>query len=157
MSEFVAEIEWQGDEKSFQDNKFSRRHVWRFDGGLEIPASSSPLSLSEPMSDPAAVDPEEALVAALSSCHMLWFLTIAAARGYVVTSYRDNPIGVMGPVGERREGITDVLLRPEVTFGGSRRATAEDLEMLHVMAHDRCYIANSIKATVRWSSVLNIS
>lgn len=148
MSEYSAKIFWSRGDEAFVDNQFSRRHEWEFDGGAKVRASSSPDILPEPMSDGTAVDPEEALVAALSSCHMLWFLTIAAARKYVVESYRDEPIGIMEHVGGRKRAITRVTLRPHVRFGAGREPTMAELEAMHAKANENCFIANSIKATV---------
>ncbi|MDX2243399.1 MAG: OsmC family protein [Leptolyngbyaceae cyanobacterium bins.302] len=95
MSEHSATIQWQRNQALFTDNRYSREHIWQFDGGVEVPASSSPHVVPEPYSNPACIDPEEAFVAALSSCHMLWFLAIAAKRKFVVESYTDQAIGVM--------------------------------------------------------------
>lgn len=112
MSEYRAEVMWQRGEQDFLDNRYSRRHVWRFDGGTELVASSSPQVVPEPFSDALAVDPEEAFVASLSSCHMLWFLHLAAKAGYCVDSYRDEAVGVMEKNAAGRVAITRVTLRP---------------------------------------------
>lgn len=149
MSEHVATITWRRNGAAFTDQKYSRAHRWRFDGGLEVPASSSPDSVRPPMSDLSAVDPEEAFVAALSSCHMLWFLAIAAGRGFVVDSYDDDAAGILARDAAGKKSITEVTLRPAVTFAGERRPTAEELDALHHEAHERCYIASSIKSAVR--------
>jgi organic hydroperoxide reductase OsmC/OhrA len=148
MPEYTARISWERAGEPFLDNSFSRRHSWTFDGGATVQASSSPDILPEPMSDGSAIDPEEALVAALSSCHMLWFLTIAAAKKHVVESYRDEPVGVMEYIDGRRQAITRVRLRPEVRFGAERQPTREEVEALHRKAKERCFIANSLKAEV---------
>jgi len=148
MSEYVATIEWSRDGQSFSDNRYSRAHDWRFDGGAVVRGSSAPSSVPVPMSDPAAVDPEEALVAAVSSCHMLFFLAFAAKQGLVVDSYRDQASGVMGRDERGRMSITHVTLRPEVVWSGEPRPDAAALTELHHRAHEACYIANSIRAAV---------
>jgi organic hydroperoxide reductase OsmC/OhrA len=148
MFEFRASIVWERDNQVFSDNKFSRRHRWLFDGGAEVLASSSPHTLPEPMSDPAGIDPEEAFVAALASCHMLWFLAIAAARGYRVDAYSDNPVGVMGAMDDGRKRITHVVLKPHATFGSERQPTHEEINRMHQKAHSNCFIANSVNSEV---------
>src|SRR5687768_2302911 len=149
MSDHKATIVWQRDGAVFTDNRYSRGHVWQFDGGVEVQASSSPHNVRVPMSIEAAVDPEEAFVAALSSCHMLWFLSLAAKRGFVVDNYRDEAFGVMGKNDEGKQAITLVTLRPRVTFSGERPPTTDELDELHHQAHEECFIANSVKAAVR--------
>ncbi len=147
MKQFEARLAWQRGAQSFADQRYSRAHEWIFDGGLRVPASSSPLSVPLPMSDPAAVDPEEALVAAASSCHMLFFLSLAAQRGFVVDDYRDHAVGTMEKNGEGKIAMTKIALRPAITFSLTPPNAAE-LAALHHDAHARCYIANSIKAEV---------
>lgn len=149
MSEYTATIEWQRAGAMFTDNRYSRAHSWRFDGGIEVPASSSPHSVRLPYSVAEAVDPEEAFVASLSSCHMLWFLSIAAKRGFAVERYRDEAIGVMTRNAEGKLAMTQVTLRPAVTFFGEKRPSAAEHEAMHHEAHEECYIANSVKAEVR--------
>ena len=147
MKQFEANISWRRDGQAFIDNRYSRAHEWQFDGGLRVPASSSPLSVPLPMSDASAVDPEEALVAALSSCHMLFFLSLAAQRGFVVDQYLDQAVGTMGKNAEGRLALTPIALRPALTFSG-QQPSAEQLVAIHHDAHDKCYIANSIRAEV---------
>jgi organic hydroperoxide reductase OsmC/OhrA len=147
MHQYEATVVWQRGEQPFLDQRYSRAHEWQFDGGLRVPASSSPLSVALPMSDPGALDPEEALVAALSSCHMLFFLSIAAARGLVVDSYRDHAVAVLDKDAQGKQSITRITLRPAIVFGGSRPDAAA-LDAIHHKAHGQCYIANSIKAEV---------
>lgn len=142
-------IAWSRGTADFTDLQYSRAHEWRFDGGAVVPGSSSPHSVRVPFSDPAAVDPEEALVASVSSCHMLWFLALAAAEGYVVDSYTDAAEAHMGPAGPGRQCITDIVLRPRVVFSGARRPAQEAVDALHHVAHERCYIANSLRSEVR--------
>ena len=147
MSEHVATVEWRRDGQAFTDNRYARAHDWRFDGGAVVRGSSAPSSVPVPMSDPAAVDPEEALVAAVSSCHMLFFLGYAAKAGVVVDRYRDDAVGVLGRDERGRMSITAVTLRPDVTFTGETPDPAA-LADLHHRAHEACYIANSIRAEV---------
>jgi len=118
-----------------------------FDGGIEVPASSSPHVVPVPLSAANAVDPEEAFVAALSSCHMLWFLSIAAKRGFVVDSYRDEAVGVMGKDADGRRAITTVTLRPAVEYAG-KAPSREEAAAMHAESHDLCFIANSVKTEV---------
>ena len=146
MSEHTAEVLWQHDPThDFLANRYSRRHQMRFDGGAVVAGSSSPHSVPLPMSDASAVDPEEAFVASLSSCHMLWFLAIAAKRRFCVDRYVDAAVGVMEKNAQGKVAVTRVTLRPEVTFSGDKRPTRADIEHLHHTAHDECYIANSVK------------
>ncbi len=147
MQQFTATVCWRRDDQVFTDNRYSRAHRGEFDGGLAVPASSSPLSVAVPMSDPSAVDPEEALVAALSSCHMLFFLSIAQQRGFVVDRYQDAAVGTMSMNSEGKMAMTRIALRPAVVFSGAQ-PDAEQLAAIHHSAHDKCYIANSIKAEV---------
>lgn len=149
MSQYTAQIHWQRKEQNFTDNKYSRAHVWRFDGGAEVRASAAPAVVKPPMSDPAGVDPEEAFVASLSSCHMLWFLAIAGKKGFVVDDYLDDAVGTLERDADGRTWMTRVTLRPAIRFAGERQPTAADLEAMHHEAHDKCYIANSVKTDVR--------
>jgi organic hydroperoxide reductase OsmC/OhrA len=132
----------------FTDNRYSRGHRWLFDGGVEVPASSSPHSVPLPLSVAAAVDPEEAFVAALSSCHMLWFLSIAARKGFVVEDYRDDATGTMGKNSKGKTVVETVTLRPRVSFGVAKQPTFAELTALHHEAHETCYIANSVTTVV---------
>lgn len=156
MATHGCTVQWERGAQPFTDLKYSRAHEWRFDGGAVVRGSSSPHSVRPPWSDPAAVDPEEALVAAVSSCHMLWFLSLAAARGFVVDSYADAGEARMGEVAPGRQGLTDVVLQPRVVFSGARLPDDAQVDALHHEAHERCYIANSIRAEVRvrgcWSA-----
>jgi organic hydroperoxide reductase OsmC/OhrA len=153
MAHYTAEILWLRGEQAFTDNRYSRRHTLRFDGGVEVPGSSSPHVVPLPMSDASAVDPEEAFVASLSSCHMLWFLAIAAKRRFCVDRYFDAAVGTMGRNAEGREAMLTVTLRPEVLFSGERLPTREELADMHHKAHDECFIANSVKTEVRCEPV----
>lgn len=149
MSNYSADIRWDRGSAVFTDHRYSRAHVWRFDGGIEVPASASPRVVPLPLSVAAAVDPEEALVASLSSCHMLWFLALAAKAGYVVDSYADSAVGVMAKNPEGRLALTQVTLRPLATFSGSPQPDPAALAALHHSAHDQCFIANSVRSEIR--------
>lgn len=148
MAHYTSTILWQRDNASFADHRYSRRHAWHFDGGAVVPASSSPHVVPVPYSDPAGVDPEEAFVASLSSCHMLWFLDIAARAGWVVDHYRDEAVGVMARNDQGQLAMTRVTLRPAVRFAPERNPTLDELQDLHHRAHASCYIANSVKTAV---------
>lgn len=148
MHSYDATISWKREGQKFTDNRYSRAHEWAFDGGVIVPASSSPHVVSVPMSVAANVDPEEALVAATSSCHMLFFLGIAAERGFVVDSYIDRASGMMQKNSEGKVAMTRITLRPEVVFGGERRPTSEDIDHIHHESHEQCFIANSLKSEV---------
>jgi organic hydroperoxide reductase OsmC/OhrA len=153
MSKIGATISWQRGRAEFIDKRYSRAHAWRFDGGIEIPASSSPHVVPVPLSLAAAVDPEEAFVASLSSCHMLWFLSLAAAQRLRVDRYTDDAEGVLGKNAEGKVLMTTVTLKPRVTISGEKPTSAV-FEALHHQAHERCYIANSVKTEVRVEPVL---
>jgi organic hydroperoxide reductase OsmC/OhrA len=146
MSEHRATVEWGRRGEAFTDNRYSRSHRWLFDGGVEVPASSSPAVVPLPMSVEAAVDPEEAFVASLSSCHMLWFLSIAAKRGFLVEGYRDEAVGLTGKDASGNLAVTRVTLRPAVHFSGEKRPGEADIVAMHEESHERCFIARSVKA-----------
>lgn len=148
MSKHRAKVEWHRGDQDFTGNRYSRAHDWRFDGGAVVPGSSAPSSVPGPMSDPAAVDPEEALVAALSSCHMLFFLAFAAKGGFTIDTYRDEAVGVLGRDERGKTSITTIALRPAVAFSGAVLPDAAAIDDLHHRAHGACYIANSIRAEV---------
>jgi organic hydroperoxide reductase OsmC/OhrA len=149
MSNYGATVAWSRNGAVFVDGRYSRAHVWQFDGGLEVPASSSPRVVPLPYSDPAAVDPEEAFVASLSSCHMLWFLSIATAKGFVVDTYKDEAVGIMEKDAEGKLAITRVTLRPIAKFNGTSIPTEAELGDLHHEAHEKCFLANSVKTEIR--------
>lgn len=149
MSEYQTTIRWDRQGAAFSDNRYSRAHTWSFDGGIEVPASSSPHVVPLPMSVAAAVDPEEAFVVSLSSCHMLWFLSLAAQGKWVVESYRDEAVGVLVRDANGRCFMSRVTLRPEVVFDGERQPTAAEIDALHHRAHEECFLANSVKTEVR--------
>ena len=157
MSEYTAEVVWERGAQPFLDHRYSRRHLLRFDGGAEVPGSSSPHVVPLPYSDAAAVDPEEAFVASLSSCHMLWFLGLAAKRGFLVDRYADAAVGVMARDPAGKLAMTVVTLRPAVVFSGAARPTREDVDALHHAAHEECFIASSVKTDVRCEPVVDAS
>ena len=150
MSNYTARVAWRrGPLEIFTDNRYSRRHELHFDGGAVLPASSSPAVVPLPMSDAGAVDPEELFVASLASCHMLWFLSLAATQGFRVDSYDDDADGVLARNAEGRLAMTRVTLRPRVQCSGERQPTPAELRALHHEAHEACFIASSVKTEVR--------
>src|SRR5437868_3145429 len=149
MSTYTAKIIWKSDSpETFAKNQYTRGHTWKFDGGVTVPASSSPHSVRVPFSVEAAVDPEEALVAAASSCHMLSFLWVVSKNGFVADSYEDNAIGEMTTSGDGKQWISKITLDPRIVWSGDKVPTVEELAHMHHEAHEICYIANSIKSEV---------
>jgi organic hydroperoxide reductase OsmC/OhrA len=148
MAHHKATILWQGTTPDFLKGKYSREHSWTFDGGLKVPASASPSVVPLPYSNPANVDPEEAFVASLSSCHMLTFLHLACKAGFQVDRYEDEAVGVMTKNEKGFAWVSAVTLNPKIEFGGERQPGAEDLERLHHLAHEQCFIANSVLTKV---------
>ena len=144
---YKALVEWACD-GDYAANTYSRGHIWRFDGGLEVPASASPTVVPLPHSVEAAVDPEEAFVAAISSCHMLWFLDLARRADFNVASYSDHAEGEMSRVAPGKMAITKGVLRPEITLIGTEKPDLEWLTAIHEKAHDVCFIANSVKCEI---------
>lgn len=151
FSKHSAEVRWTRGDALFIDNRYSREHRWHFDGGAEILAAASPHIVPPALTNPAAVDPEEALVAALSSCHMLWFLSLAAGQGFSVDRYSDEAFGEMSAEGRGRLAFQRVVLRPKVEFIGAKQPTADELETLHHEAHRRCFLARSVRFPVELS------
>jgi organic hydroperoxide reductase OsmC/OhrA len=148
MKAHVVEIDWKRDGSAFTDHKYSRAHVWRFDGGAEVPASSSPDIVRLPFSDPRAVDPEEAYVASLSSCHMLWFLDLVARDGYVVDRYVDHAEGFLTRNDHGKLWLSRVVLAPRVRFSGSKLPTDAIVDDLHHRAHEECFLANAVRTEI---------
>jgi len=147
--EYHATVTWTRDsDAKFTDNRYSRAHRWAFDGGIEVPASSAPSSVRLPYSVAEAVDPEEALVASASSCHMLTFLYVAAKAGLVVDSYEDEAVGTMSKNERGKLFVSKIALRPRIVFGGDKQPSASEIDALHHAAHEECYIANSILSEV---------
>ena len=144
MSEHKATIDWKRETPDFAYQTYNRDHDWSFDAGVTVRASAAPAYLGSE----SCVDPEEAFVASLSSCHMLTFLAVAARRKYVVDAYHDEAVGVLGKDASGRLAITKVTLRLQVTFGGEKRPGEEELRQLHDQAHHACFIANSVKTEV---------
>lgn len=145
MSEHKATITWSRDGVDFGYKNYSRNHVWRFPGGVEVPASAAPAYLG----DPRRVDPEGAFVAALSSCHMLTFLAIASYQGFVVDSYTDEAIGHLEKNADGKLAVTRVELRPKIAFGGNKQPTQADLDGMHDKAHRECFISNSVLTEIK--------
>jgi organic hydroperoxide reductase OsmC/OhrA len=150
----TATIRWQLGDADFLGKRYSRAHTWTFDGGVVVPASSSPHVVPVPMSDAGAVDPEEAFVASLASCHMLWFLDIASRAGYAVQSYEDVADGHMGRNAAGKRVVDVVTLRPRTRFAGARVPDAAALAALHHEAHEECFLANSVRCEIRCEPIL---
>jgi organic hydroperoxide reductase OsmC/OhrA len=151
---YSAQVLWQRTPaERFTDNRYSRRHHLRFDGGVELVGSSSPSVVPLPYSDAAGVDPEEMFVASLAACHMLWFLSLAAKDGWVVERYRDDARGAMTENASGQLWMSEVTLRPEVAFATDRQPSPAELDALHHAAHAQCFIANSVRTQVRVVSV----
>jgi len=146
--EYRATVDWNRDGAVFTDGKYGRGHRWIFDGGVEVPASSAPTSVPLPYSRADAVDPEEALCASVSACHMLFFLALAAKKGFVVDSYRDEAIATMSRNERGKLFVSAIVLNPQIAFSGETRPSEADLADIHHRAHAECYIANSILAEV---------
>jgi len=147
MSEYRATIDWRRGGAAFKYETYSRSHVLKFGHGIEVAASAAPENIPATAIGAPGVDPEQAFVASISSCHMLWFLHLACRAGFVVDSYVDEALGVMEKNAEGRIAITRVTLRPAVAFSGTAPSSA-DHEKLHHAAHDRCFIANSVKSEI---------
>ncbi len=148
MSEHKATIRWKRTSPDFLKGKYSREHTWTFDGGQTFEASSSPSAVPLPYSNPAYVDPEEAYVASLSSCHMLTFLYLASRQGFQVDNYEDEAVGVMTKNEKGVPWVSAVTLHPKITYSGEKRPSPEDIEHLHHQSHEQCFIANSVKTEV---------
>jgi organic hydroperoxide reductase OsmC/OhrA len=146
MADYLATVEWRSG-GGFREGRYSRAHRLIFDGGAVVPGSSSPHVVPAPLSDPAGVDPEEALVASASACHMLWFLHLARDAGLDVAAYRDEARGTMGKDDRGRMAMIRIVLRPVIEFAGEV-PTVEALDRLHHEAHERCFIANSLRAEI---------
>lgn len=150
MSEYVATLHWRNNAGAeFPKGRYSRAHNWTFDGGITVPASSSPQVVRVPMSSEEAVDPEEAFVASIASCHLLSFLWIAANRGFIVETYEDEARGTMARNAEGKLVIASVELHPATRFSGERLPDAQTLEAMHHEAHEVCFIANSVLTQIR--------
>jgi organic hydroperoxide reductase OsmC/OhrA len=148
MSEHKATIKWQRTSPDFLKGKYSREHTWTFDGGITVLASASPSVVPVPFSNPAHVDPEEAFVASISSCHMLTFLYLASKQGFQIDNYEDEAIGVMAKNEKGMPWVSLVTLHPKISYGGDKSPSPADEKLLHHLAHEQCFIANSIKTEV---------
>ena len=148
MPEHKAIIHWKRTSQDFLKGKYSREHTWTFDGGLVVPASPSPSVIPAPYSNPANVDPEEAFVAAIASCHMLTFLWLASKQGFQVDSYEDEASGVVTKNERGVPWVSAVTLHPRIVYSGEKRPAPDDETRLHHLAHEQCFIANSVKTTV---------
>jgi len=146
---YEVEVSWSRGNQPFVDHRYSRKHLLRFDGGVEVPGSSSPHVVPLPYSEVRAVDPEEAFVASLSSCHMLWFLSIAARRGFRVDRYVDVASGALERNDAGKLVMAVVTLKPNVRFSGDHLPTREEIAGMHQEAHEECFLANSVKTSVR--------
>ncbi len=144
---YTATITWKSDTDDFARGRYTRGHLWRFDGGTEVPATASPHVVPARFTVDAAVDPEEALIASLSSCHMLTFLDIARRGGFVVASYEDAAVGIMEKNEAGKYWVSEVTLSPRIAFSG-KTPEADELERLHDAAHADCFIANSLLTKV---------
>ena len=148
MSEYKATIKWQRTGPDFLKGKYSREHTWTFDGGVSVPASSSPSVVPVPYSNPAHVDPEEAFIASISSCHMLTFLYLAGKKGFQIDSYEDESIGTLTKDEKGVPWVSLATLNPKIVYSGDKLPTPADEKDLHHLAHEQCFIANSIKTEV---------
>lgn len=148
MSEHRAKISWNGKGEDFRGGRYSREHTWEFDGGVSIPASPSPAVVRPPYSNPAFVDPEEALVAAISSCHMLTYLHLASKQGFEVLRYEDDAVGHMTKNERGVPWVSSVLLSPVVEHHPLHRPTPQEDEALHHRAHEECFISNSVRTEI---------
>jgi len=146
---YTAETIWMRGEQKFTDNLYSRKHTLKFDSGIIVAGSSSPLVVPAPYSEPNAVDPEESLISAISSCHMLCFLSIAAKNGFVIDSYHDNAVGIMKPNEQKKYWVSSVTLQPKIVFSGNQIPSKTKIEEMHHEAHDECFIANSVKTDIQ--------
>ncbi|HTI72331.1 MAG TPA: OsmC family protein [Candidatus Limnocylindria bacterium] len=148
MSGYIATIRWDVGQGQFLAGKYSREHTWTFDGGVTVPASSSPHVVPVPWSNPAGVDPEEAFVAAIASCHMLTLLYLASRRGFQIDRYEDSAVGTMEKNSRGVPWVSRVVLHPVISYGGAKRPTSDEEAQLHHDSHEQCYIANSVKTDI---------
>ena len=148
MAEHRATIAWARSGPNFLKGQFSREHTWTFDGGVTVPASPSPTVIPEPWSNPRGVDPEEAFVASIASCHMLTFLWVASRQGFEVERYDDDAVGVMTKNDKRVPWVSAVTLNPRIVYAGEKRPTREEEAKLHHLAHEQCFIASSVKTEI---------
>jgi len=148
VSEHRAIIRWDRASPDFANGRYSREHTWTFDGGLTVPASPSPAVVPAPYSNSAHVDPEEAFVASVSSCHMLTFLHLASKAGFTIERYEDDAVGRMSKDARGVPWVSEITLHPSIVYGGDNRPSPAEEARLHGEAHEQCYISSSIKTTV---------
>jgi len=148
MGEYKALVKWQGSSPDFVRGRYSREHTWTFDGGVTVAASASPYVVPAPWSNPAGVDPEEAFVASISSCHMLTFLYLAGKRGFHIDGYEDEAVGTLAKNENGVSWVSTVALNPKIIFSGEKFPTSAEVEQLHHLAHEQCFIANSVKTNI---------
>jgi organic hydroperoxide reductase OsmC/OhrA len=148
MSEYKATINWKRSDSDFLKGRYSREHTWSFDGGVTVPASASPSVVPTPFSNPANVDPEEAFVASIASCHMLTFVYLAGKQGFQVDSYYDEAVGSMTKNERGVPWVNSVTLNPKIAYSGDKLPTPADEARLHHLAHEQCFIANSVKTKI---------
>jgi organic hydroperoxide reductase OsmC/OhrA len=149
MSEHRATIRWSLTSPEFLKGRYSREHTWSFDGGATVAASAAPSAVRPPYSNPAHVDPEEAFVVSVSSCHMLTFLYLASRAGFTVESYEDEAVGVMTKNDKGIDWVSSITLRPRIVYGADKQPTADEERRLHHGAHEQCYVANSVKTDIK--------
>ena len=149
MSEHKATLKWTLTQGDFLKGTYSREHTWTFDGGLTVPASPSPSAVRVPFSNPANIDPEEAFVASLSSCHMLTYLWVASRKGFEIASYEDEAVGTMTKNERGVYWVSTVVLHPRITYSGVKTPSREEEEQMHHTAHEQCFIANSVKTDIK--------
>ena len=147
MSIYTANVIWKRGKQVFTDNKYSRAHTWVFDGGCEVPASPSPHIVPLPYSVEENVDPEEAFIASLSSCHMLFFLSIAAKKKLLIDSYDDNAKGILEENSQGQLVMIKIILDPKIIFS-KNAPSKEEIQKIHHLAHQQCFLANSVKTEI---------
>lgn len=149
MTTHTATVRWERGDQPFVDGKYSRGHEIAFDGGVSIRGSSDPATIRPPLSVVEAADPEEMTVAALASCHMLFFLSFAKKAGFRIDSYEDQPVGTLDQGADGKTWLTQITLRPRVMFSGDVTPDAAELQLLHHHAHEACYVGNSLRSEIR--------
>jgi organic hydroperoxide reductase OsmC/OhrA len=153
MSEHKAIIKWKHSQGDFLKGTYSREHTWTFDGGVTVPASPAPTAVRPPFSNPANVDPEEAFVASISSCHMLTYLYVASRKGFEVASYEDEAVGLMSKNEHGSWWVSSVVLHPRIVYSGAKSPNPEEEHQMHEAAHEQCFIANSVKTQININPV----
>lgn len=149
MTTYTATVGWSGDDpEAYAKGRYHRGHEWAFDGGTVVPASAAPENVPHGTANAAGVDPEEALIAAISSCHMLFFLDYARRAGFVISSYVDEAQGVLEKRADGKIAVTKVTLHPRIEWAGDKHPTAEGIAQLHHRSHEDCFIANSVNCEV---------